>query len=130
MKQLRAITGKNLSEFADAMNEAFCELSRFKVEETRYVSDLSALIIYDVPDEIKEPEELISGPEPDYLIQIDDDQTADQIITIQLKVGTDKTRRCCECDNFIWSRKCPYRDGIVNHMDGACGMFNVIIERR
>lgn len=34
-------------------------------------------------------------------------------------------RHCCECENFVWSRRCPYKAGVVNHMDFAYDYFNV-----
>lgn len=132
MKQVRPVMGENLIEFADAMNEAYCELSRFKVEETRYITDLSALISYEIPDELMDgPEDQTgSGPEPDYTVEFDDAELDDQTVTIQLKVGENANRHCCECENYDWGRGCPYRRGHIRIMDPACSMFNIIIERR
>lgn len=131
MKQVKPITGTNLMEFAEALNEAYCELSRFKVDETRYVSDLSALILYEVPDDVKEPEEFTcNGPEPDYRLEFEDSDLDNKAITIQLTVGENLNRYCCECDNYDWGRGCPYREGHIRLKDPACSMFNIIIERR
>lgn len=38
-------------------------------------------------------------------------------------------RHCCECNNFVWSRRCPYKKGqVVNHLDSACAYFNAVPE--
>ena len=132
MKQVRPVTGANLIEFAEALNEAYCELSRFRIEKTEKFSDLEALIHYDIPDDIVPPAEPDPcGPEPDYRLELADDegQNEFQTIRIEMKLGTHSDRYCCECDNYEWGRKCPYRRGHIKLMDKACCMFNIIIER-
>lgn len=131
MKQVRPVTGANLIEFAEAMNEAYCELSRFQIERTDTISDLSALIYYDIPDElVKEDDPVVPELDPDYTIEFGDEDLISKTITIQLKVGDTPNRHCCECDNYRWGHGCPYSPKHIRLMDPACHMFNVIIERR
>lgn len=131
MKQVRPVSGENLNEFAEAMNEAYCELSRFNIERVKEVSEFSALIYYEIPDElfVADPE-VDLGPQPDYDIEFPDAPTGGDTVTIRLKVGRSDGRHCCECDNYNWAKGCPYRDGVVRLMAPACKMFNVIIEGR
>ena len=129
MKQVKAVQANTLAEFADAMNEAYCELSRFLIEQTEKISDLSALIYYDIPDELI-PQEPDLGPEPDYDIEFPDCNSGNDTVTIRIKVGKTDGRHCCECDNYRWGRGCPYRDGHIRMMDQACKMFNIILEGR
>ena len=129
MRQVKPVTGSDLNEFAEAMNEAYCELSRFTIERTDNISDLSALIYYDIPDELfsQEPE---LGPEPDYDIEFPDCSAGSDTVTIRIKVGKTDDRHCCECDNYRWGKGCPYRKGHIRLMEPACKMFNISIEGR
>lgn len=132
MKQVRPVSGENLNEFAEAMNEAYCELSRFTIEKTEHVpGTLDAIIYFDIPDKLlaKDPD-VDLGPQPDYDIEFPDAITEGETVTIRLKVGRSEGRHCCECDNYNWAKGCPYRDGVVRLMAPACKMFNVIIEGR
>lgn len=129
MKQTRPVQGRNLTEFSEALNEAYAELSRFKVERTEHISSLEALIFYDIPDELME-QDPDYGPKADYDIEFPDASGGSDWVTIRLKVGKNQTRHCCECDNYSWGRGCPYRSEHIKLMDPACKMFNVIIEGR
>lgn len=132
MKQVKPVTGANLIEFAEALNEAYCELSRFRIEKTEKFSDLEALIHYDIPDDLApqaEPDPC--GPEPDYRLELADDegQSEFETIRIEMRLGTHEDRHCCECNNYVWGLSCPYRKGHIRLMDKACCMFNIVIER-
>lgn len=127
MKQVRPVTGANLNEFAEAMNEAYCELSRFTIEKTEHVpGTLDAIIFYDIPDE-PEPVQARGFCDADYDIEVDGVEAAN-VVRINLAVGDNSDRHCCECDNYNWGHGCPYRDRHVQIMDRACPMFNVTIE--
>lgn len=128
MKQVRPVTGTDVYNFSDAMNEAYAELSRFKIERVREVADFEAIIYYEIPDEL-EMSEPVTAPEPDYVISVDDDGPHDQAVTIRLMVGREDGRFCCECDNYEWSKGCPYASGHVPQMTKSCPMFNVRIGR-
>jgi len=128
MKQVRPVTGTDVYNFSEAMNEAYAELSRFEIERTEKVSELEALIYYDYPDELQEREP-VCGPEPDYVVSFDDDGPHDQAITIRLMIGREDGRFCCECMNYNWRKGCPYVDGHLALMHKSCPMFNVKIER-
>lgn len=128
MKQVRPVTGTNLANFAEALNDAYAELSRFAIERTKEVSEFEALIYYDVPDELGTCG--AASPEPDYVVSFEDDGPCDQAITIRLMIGREDGRFCCECDNYKWSGGCPYKSGHVTRMQQACPMFNVVLERR
>lgn len=128
MKQVRPVQGRTLAEFAEAMNEAYAELSRFTIERTENISPLEALIYYDIPDELMDPEP--DGSETDYDIELADKGRCTESVTIRLRVRPPEHRHCCECDNYDWGRGCPYRSEHIKLMDDACSMFNVIIEGR
>lgn len=129
MKQVRAVTGTNLIQFAEDLNETYMELSRFTIEKTDRISDLAVLIYYDIPDEVMNRGSDL-GPEPDYDIEFPDARDDSDSVTIRLRIGQTGDRHCCECDNYDWGRGCPYRSGHVRQMDPACKMFNIIIEGR
>ena len=128
MKQVRPVNGSHIDAFADAMNEALSDLSRFTIEKIEHVSALEALIYYDIPDEVIHKQLPVDGPAVDYDIELDEEM-ADSVL-IRIKVGRHSDRWCCECGNYRWGRGCPYRDGMVRQMDKACPMFGVVIERR
>lgn len=129
MKQCRAVQAQTLTEFADAMNEAYMELSRFTIEKTEQISPLEAIIYYAIPDELmsREPD---FRPDVDYDIEFPDADDGSEWVTLRLKVGRNKSRHCCECDNYSWGRGCPYRSEHIRLMDPACKMFNVVIDGR
>lgn len=126
MKQVRPVTGANLTEFAEAMNEAYCELSRFTIERTEKVSPFEAIIYYELPDE-PEPVQARGFSDADYDIEVDGVEAAN-VVRINLAVGDNSDRYCCECDNYNWRQGCPYMDRHVRVMERACPMFNVTIE--
>lgn len=131
MKQVRPVQAKTLMEFAEALNEAYAELSRFEVEKTERLPGLEALIFYEIPDDLPDAEpEYFGGPEPDYTIEFPDGDDCSDMVTIRFKVGKHPGRRCAECDNYDYGRSCPFRDGHVKPMDEACNMFNLVIEGR
>lgn len=132
MKQVLPVEGKTLAGFASALNEAYAELSRFEVYQTeRIPGKLEALIYYEYPDDLPEPEpELFGGPEPDFTIELPDGDDCSDTVTIRFKVGKHPGRYCAECDNYDYGRSCPFRDGHVKPADEACTMFNLIIEGR
>ena len=128
VKQVRPVTGENLQDYTDALNEAYSELSRFQVTETEKVSTFEAIIHYEIPNEVIERGP-VCGPDPDYTISFDDGGPCDQAITIRLMLGREDGRFCCECMNYKWGCGCPYADGHVPFKHKACPMFNVRIER-
>lgn len=128
MKQVLPVQADTLAEFAEALNNAYAELSRFTVEKTERFSGLEALIYYDIPDELTETTEEQGGSNADYNIELP--HACDDTVTIRIKVADIEDRRCCECDNYDWGKGCPYRDGHIRQMDSACKMFNIIIEGR
>lgn len=127
MKQVRPVTGPDVERFAAAMNEVFAELSRFEITEIKHVSDLEALIYYDIPDEVVKAQ-FHDGMDVDYDIELDEERS--DSILIRISVGRYDDRWCAECENYTWGRGCPYRDGHVRHTERACPMFGVVIERR
>ena len=132
MKQVLPVEGKTLAEFADALNEAYAELSRFEVYETeRIPGGLEALIYYEYPDELPKVEPGVCEiPEPDYTIEFAGEEDLTDSVTIRVKVGDHAGHKCCDCDNYDWGRGCPYRDGPIRPLDASCKMFNLIIEGR
>lgn len=127
MKQVRPVSGANLADFAEALNDAYAELSRFDIERTKEVSEFEALIYYDIPEELETGGAAVA--DPDFVIRFDDDGPRDQAVTIRLMMSREDGRFCCECKNYDWGRGCPYASGHVPQMTEACPMFNVIIER-
>ena len=119
MKQVRPVEGKTLAGFANALNEAYAELSRFEVYETeRIPGRLEALIYYEYPDELPKVETgSVEIPEPDYIIEFADKEDLTDSVTIRVKVGDHAGRKCCDCDNYDWNRGCPYRDGLIRPLD-------------
>lgn len=131
MKQVRPVQGQNLTEFADALNAAYAELSRCTIERTDNVAPLQALIYYDDPDGIPEPDEIHSRPDADYIVDLSGGNVKGQTIRIDVTVGeAHDSRYCCECDNYSWGQGCPYSTDRRKLKDPACGMFNVRIEGR
>lgn len=129
MKQVRPVQARTLTEFAEALNEAYAELSRFEVERTERLPGLEALIFYDIPDDLPDPETL-AGPEPDYVVELPDRGDCSEVVTIRFKIGKHPGRWCAECENYDYGKGCPWREGHVRPMDEACQMFNLIIEGR
>lgn len=44
----------------------------------------------------------------------------------QSETQEEKTRYCCECGHFMWSRRCPFKEGkVVNRKDTACDKISV-----
>ena len=125
MKQVRPVKGRTVDEYAEALNEAYAELSRFKIESLTEYPNFEAIIHYEISE--PEPVAVPGFSDADYDIECDGIE-ATETVRISLHVGANKDRRCCECSNLEWGKGCPYRDGHVRQMDPACNMFNVTIE--
>lgn len=136
MKQVLPVSGDNPQEFADAYNEACCELSRFTIERVVDISPTNVLIHYETHEEDLEKElreilnEALSDADYDIDIPDDEDDGPTQTVRVNLNVAQPGDRKCCECENLDWGRGCQYRSGHVRPMDPACIMFNIEIGRR
>lgn len=126
MLQAVLVEGKTVSEFVDAYNETCAELSRFRVDSMRQISDTEALVYYEIPEELETVAE--DGDDCDYEIDLRDLEDGEcETVKVSLVLPKSKGRRCCECENYRWGKGCPYKDGHVKLMDDNCRMFNVVI---
>jgi len=132
MRAIMKVSADTIDEYVDAMNEAYAELSRFEIIKEKNISDTTTIITYETPKELDTVEEDIRERiTADYDVEFPDaKEKAGQTVRLNLRVGKNEDRRCCECDNYNWGKNCPYRDGHIRRMDRACGMFNIVIEAR
>lgn len=137
MKQICLVNGRSPAEFAQKYNDSIANLSGTIISE-KFISDTTAFLFYEV-DEADHVEEIRQRAEQSFKRSMkecsvdvgqNDESFETDVIEIRIKAGRPIDRHCCECGNYSWSQRCPYREGPVARLEDACGMFNVIIERR
>lgn len=131
------VTGENVYEYTEAFNELMDDIDErgYELDKVEKLSDLTAIIYYNVPKAKATTEEPKPNPAgmsaPDYCVDFSTaSEKAEETIRVNLHVRDHSGRSCCECDNYVWGRCCPYREGHVRLMDPACAMFNIIIQHR
>ena len=141
MRRMTLVQGRTPAEFAKKYNDTIERLSGFNIESEKFISDTAMYLFYedgddpeadDVVEEIRErAEAAFNQSMREFFIDAQKDDSADtETVEIRIQARIPIGRFCCECENYRWGSGCPYRSGRVEKMADACGMFDVVIERR
>ena len=133
MRKAIHVSGDSPAELALNYNQAMDELDGCEILREKDNPDGSLTIFFETgEDPVEEVRRRAEAAflERNPIVEVEDEYAQREVIEITIRATVPDDRHCCECDNYSWGRGCPYRRGHIQLNDPACGMFNVIIERR